>query len=114
IEKRFGSLTGDARVRAEEDFARAVSESKSFASAETVNKLFDMSAAQLRDLHDPLIDFNMELNALAADGDLRTQQFNAAVGSARPILLRGMSEMRGGKLYPDANRTLRFSYGSVK
>jgi len=114
IEKRFGSLTGDARVRAEEDFARAVSESKSFASAETVNKLFDMSAAQLRDLHDPLIDFNMELNALAADGDRRTQQFNAAVGSARPILLRGMSEMRGGKLYPDANRTLRFSYGSVK
>jgi len=114
IEKRFGSLAGDARVRAEEDFARAVVESKSFASAETVNKLFDMSAAQLRDLHDPLIDFNMELNALAADGDLRTQQFNAAVGSARPILLRGMSEMRGGKLYPDANRTLRFSYGSVK
>ena len=114
IEKRFGNLSGDARVRAEEDFARAAIESKNFSSVESVNKLFNMSAAQLRELHDPLIDFAGEMTDLAGDAQQRTQTFNATVARWRPLLLRGMSEMRGGTLYPDANRTLRFSYGSVK
>jgi hypothetical protein len=114
VEKQFGNLSSDARVRAEEDFARAVIESKNFSSAESVNKLFNMSTAQLRDLHDPLIDFAGEMTDLAGDAQERTDVFNALVARWRPLLLRGMSEMRGGKLYPDANRTLRFSYGSVK
>ncbi|HYX27998.1 MAG TPA: S46 family peptidase, partial [Pyrinomonadaceae bacterium] len=114
IEKRFGNLNGDARIRAEEDFARAVVESKNFSSAESIDKLFQMSASQLRDLHDPLIDFAGEMTALAQDAQDRTQTFNATVANWRPLLLRGLSEMRGGKLYPDANRTLRFSYGVVK
>src|SRR5436190_22752499 len=114
IEKRFGNLSADARIRAEEDFARGVVESKNFSSAESVNKLFNMSATQLRDLHDPFIDFAGEMTDLASDAQDRTQTFNATAARWRPILLRGMSEMRGGKLYPDANRTLRFSYGSVK
>jgi competence protein ComGC len=114
IEKRFGNLTGAARVRAEDDFAQAIIQSKNFSSAESINKLFGMSAAQLRALQDPMIDLTMDLNALAADAEARTQSFNAIVARSRPTLLRGMMEMRGGKLYPDANRTLRFSYGLVK
>jgi riboflavin synthase len=114
IEKRFGNLSGDARIRAEEDFARTVVESKNVSSAESINKLFSLSSAQLRDLHDPLIDFAGEMTDLAGDAQDRTEAFNATVARWRPALLRGMSEMRGGKLYPDANRTLRFSYGSVK
>jgi hypothetical protein len=114
IEKRFGNLTGDARIKAEEDFARSVVQSKNFSSAESMSKLFEMSAAQLRNLHDPIIDLAMDLNALAADSETRTQSFNSIVARWRPSLLQGMIEMRGGKLYPDANRTLRFTYGSVK
>src|SRR6185436_8175253 len=67
-----------------------------------------------RELHDPLIDFAGEMTDLAGDAQQRTQTFNAIVARWRPLLLRGMSEMRGGNPYPDANRTLRFSYGSVK
>ena len=114
IEKRFGNLTGAARIRAEDDFAQAVVASKNFSSAEAINKLFGMSAAQLRALQDPTIDLAMDLNVLAADAEARTQTFNAIVARSRPTLLRGLMEMRGGKLYPDANRTLRFSYGLVK
>jgi hypothetical protein len=44
----------------------------------------------------------------------RTQVFNASVQRWRPLLVQGMSEMKGSKLYPDANRTLRFTYGEVK
>jgi hypothetical protein len=114
IEKRFGKLSGDARVRAEEDFARAVTESKNLNSPEAVSKLFDMSLAQLRQLNEPIIEFATEIGGFTGQIAGRTRSFNAAVGRWRPLLVRGMSEMRGGTPYPDANRTLRFTYGEVK
>ncbi len=114
IEKRFGSLAGDARIRAEEEFARAVAESKNLSTADSVSKLFDMTTAQLHQLNDPLIDFGGEIAALNAQVAVRTRAFNGIVGRLRPLLVRGMTEMRGGTPYPDANRTLRFTYGDVK
>jgi hypothetical protein len=114
VEKRFGSLTGDARIRAEEEFARSIAESKNFSSPQAMNALFDMSATQIRDLHDPLMDLASDLNGLSSDTDARTRAFNAIVARWRPLLLSGMTEMRANKPYPDANRTLRFTYGEVK
>ena len=114
IEKRFGTLKGDARVRAEEEFARAVIESKSLSTPESVSKLFDMTPTQLRQLSEPLIDFSADMAALNAQAAARTRAFNGVVGRLRPLLVRGMSEMRRGLPYPDANRTLRFTYGEVR
>ena len=114
IEKRFGNLKGDARVSAEEEFARAVTESKNLNTPESVAKLFDMTTAQLRQLNEPLIDFAGEMRELNGQVAVRTRAFNAIVGRLRPLLVRGMSEMRGGIPYPDANRTLRFTYGEVR
>ncbi len=114
IEKRFGSLQGEARRRAEEDFARELVESKRFATADALSGLFDLSSNQLRDIHEPLVEFATELGAELQQVQRRTQLFNATTARWRPLLVQGMSEMRGTKLYPDANRTLRFSYGEVK
>ena len=114
IEKRFGNLQGDARVLAEVEFARAVTESKKLGTAESVSALFDMTSAQLHEMNEPLIDFAGEIAALNLQVTARTRTFNATVGLWRPLLVRGMSEMRGTKPYPDANRTLRFTYGEVK
>lgn len=114
IERRFGSLSGSARVRAEEDFARAVTESKNLGTPEAVAKLFDMSLAQLRELNEPVIGFAAEIGAFNGQIAARTRAFNSTVGRVRPLLLRGMSEMRGALPYPDANRTLRFTYGEVR
>jgi hypothetical protein len=114
IEKRFGDLQGDARRRAEEDFVRSIVDSKRFSTAESVGGLFDLSAAQLRDLHEPYVDFAAELAPLVAEEQARTEIFNATVLRWRPLLVQGMSEMIGSNPYPDANRTLRFSYGAVK
>jgi hypothetical protein len=114
IEKRFGSLKPEDRVRAEEEFASAVLESKKLSTPESFAALFDMTPAQLRDLHEPLIDFATEVSALNAEVQNRTRGFNTTVARWRPLLVRGISEMRGSKLYPDANRTLRFTYGEVK
>jgi hypothetical protein len=114
LEQRFGQLQGDARRRAEEDFARAVVDSKRFSTNEGVAGLFDLSATQLRDLKEPLVEFTTALGADIQQYQARAQVFNATVGRWRPLLVEGMSEMRGVKPYPDANRTLRFTYGEVK
>jgi hypothetical protein len=114
IEKRFGNLQGEMRRRAEEDFAREVVDSKRYSTAETLSSLFDLSATQLRELHESLIDFAVELGIELQRIQPRQQTFNATVARWRPLLLEGMSAMRGSTTYPDANRTLRFSYGEVK
>ena len=114
IEKRFGQLKGEARRRAEEDFAREVVDSKRYSTNENLSDLLSLSAIQLRDVHDPLLDFADELSAEFARTQSRQQMFNASVGRWRPLLVRAMSEMSASKPYPDANRTLRFTYGEVK
>lgn len=114
VEKRFGSLQGEARRRAEEDFARAAVDGKRFATTEGVSGLFDLTSAQLRELNEPLLEFASELGDEYQRIQARTQTFNAAVGRWRPLLVEGMTEMKGSKPYPDANRTLRFTYGEVK
>ncbi|MDQ3820002.1 MAG: S46 family peptidase [Acidobacteriota bacterium] len=114
IEKRFGSLKGEARRRAEENFARDVVDNKRFSTAEGLSGLLDMSAAQLAGLHEPLIDFAVEIGTAEAQISPRQQAFNATVQRWRPVLVQGMTEMKGTKPYPDANRTLRFTYGDVR
>ncbi|MDQ6651958.1 MAG: S46 family peptidase, partial [Acidobacteriota bacterium] len=114
IEKRFGNLQGEARHRAEEDFAREVADSKRYSTIETISSLFDLSATQLRELREPLIDFAVELGLELQHIQSRQQTFNATVARWRPLLLEGMSAMHGTRAYPDANRTLRFTYGEVQ
>lgn len=114
IEKRFGNLQGDPRVRAEEEFARALTDSKNLSTPVAVSALFEMTPAKLSELDEPLIAFAGEIAALNNEAQARTRAFNAIVVNWRPLLVRGMTEMRGTKTYPDANRTLRFTYGEVK
>ena len=114
LERRFGKLQADARRRAEEDFARAIVDNKRYSTNEGLASLLDLTTTQLRELHEPLVDFATELGAGVRQIQPRQQSFNATVARWRPLLLEGMGEMRGSKPYPDANRTLRFSYGQVK
>jgi hypothetical protein len=114
LEKRFGSLKGTERRRAEEEYARTIAESKRFTTPESFSALFDMSSTQLNELREPLLEFSAEINKLSQQGRPRTQRFNATVTRWRPLILEGMSEMKGTTPYPDANRTLRFTYGAVK
>jgi hypothetical protein len=114
IEQRFGQLKDDARRRAEEDLAREITESKRYSTAESLSGLLDLSAAQQRDLREPMLEFSAQLSAEFARTQPRQLAFNATVARWRPLLVQGMNEMRGVKQYPDANRTLRFTYGEVK
>ncbi|MBV9957291.1 MAG: S46 family peptidase, partial [Acidobacteria bacterium] len=114
LEKRFGQLQGEARRRAEEDFAREIIENKRYANQTALAGLFDLSLTQLSEIRDPLIEFAVELGTEVQAAQKRTALFNAAIARWRPLLLQGLGEMRGPLPYPDANRTLRFGYGDVR
>lgn len=114
IERRFAQLPPEARATAEIEFAKAVLESKRFSTAEGLSNILELTIAQLREMHEPLLEFAEDLTKLMQETSLQTQAFNATVSRWRPLLLEGMNEMRGSKPYPDANRTLRFGYGEVK
>src|SRR5207244_12687869 len=113
VEKRFGNLQGDARIRAEEDFARAFTEGKNFATAEAVTALFEKTSAQLKELNEPIIDFAGEIGELAAQVGASQRAFNARFSRWKPLLVQGMSEMHGSRRYSGANRTLSLRYVGV-
>jgi peptidase S46-like protein len=113
-EKLFGNLKGEARVRAEDNLAHAFAESKTFATAESVAGLFEKTPAELKELNEPVIDFAGEVSDLADQIGVRQRAFNATIAQWRPLLVQAMSEMHANKPYPDANRTLRFTYGDVR
>lgn len=114
VEKLFAGKSGQERRKAESEFARRVLEDRHFQSADDVVKLFDMTAAELKKLNDPVLNFagdaRIELDSL----DRRYQQFGAGVARLRPLYIEGMSRWKKTDLYPDANRTLRFTYGRIK
>lgn len=113
-ENLFGGKSGEARRQAEREFAeKAVANSK-FKSFDEVKKLLSLSALELRATDDPLL----KLIAAAADESApfakRQARFNSEVVRLRPKYIAAMLEMRKSPYYPDANFTLRFTYGEVK
>ncbi|HKS26959.1 MAG TPA: S46 family peptidase [Pyrinomonadaceae bacterium] len=114
LERRFGSLQGDARLRAEEEFASNIVDSKRFSTAEAVSGLFDVPMSDIRGIKEPLVELAFEIGSAVQKIQVQQQSFNVLVGRLRPLLIEGMSAMHNVKPYPDANRTLRFTYGEVK
>jgi hypothetical protein len=113
-EKLFGSQSGDARSAAEREFANKAIANSKFKSFDEVKKLFSASAAEIRAMDDPLL----KLVVAAADENApfakRQAKFNSEVVRLRPKYVAAMLEMKNAPYYPDANFTLRFTYGEVK
>ena len=105
--------TGVLRMRAQ--VPAVLAERNPTAERELLTYLLRKAAElPLRETQDPLIALARDLGPAIQQIQINQQAFNAVVQKWRPLLVRGMSEMRGTKPYPDANRTLRFTYGEVK
>ncbi|HEX2835188.1 MAG TPA: S46 family peptidase [Thermoanaerobaculia bacterium] len=81
-------------------------------AAET--KMFDETTAQLTARNDSMLAFAASLRPFAE----KLQEADAAQRGAesrlRPVMLDALRVARGGRLYPDANGTLRVGFGVVK
>ncbi|MEW6729693.1 MAG: S46 family peptidase [Acidobacteriota bacterium] len=114
LEQRFGGRNDAARATAVADFARRVLEDSSLQNEETINKLFDMPLTQMRTLSSPTIDFVTEVNNELEQIRKRDQNFNNSVARLRSLYIEAMTGFKKGLFYPDANSTLRFTYGEIR
>ena len=76
-------------------------------------KMAEESTAQLAARHDPMLDFASQIAPLQAERRARDDAFSGAMLKVRPVYLAEIHEHAGGRQYPDANSTLRFTYGKV-
>ena len=112
-EDLFGSLKGKARRDAEAAFAATIANGE-YASAEKMAGLYGPRTMDFNPEREKILTFARgvaeERQALAA----RSAKFAAGIDRLRLMYMQAMVEMKGMTAYPDANSTLRFSYGNVK
>lgn len=114
IEKRFGSLQGTARTRAEIEFAEQAFAGDLLTTEKGLNSVVAMSPEQIRAANNGLISFAAEIAPEIAAAYSRQQALNRVVSTYRLPFIQAMSELKNRTPYPDANFTQRFSYGAVK
>lgn len=113
-ESVFGAFEGKARRSAEEAFAVSIAEGD-LDTPEKVAALYDMSAADLQGKYPNIYKLSIALAEEKGALGGRTAKFGASIDRQRLLYQQGMAEMKGLKpFYPDANSTLRFTYGNVK
>lgn len=76
--------------------------------------MLNESTAQLMARNDSLINFAASLRPFAEELSAAEGTRAGAMSRLRPVMLDALRVARGGRLYPDANGTLRVSFGVVK
>lgn len=114
IENLFTGKSGAERRQAETDYARKLIEGSQFRAIEAVTKIMKASLTDIRAIDDPALRLAMQLVDETQPLSKRQLSFNSGVTKLRPEFVRGLLEMKKGLYYPDANFTLRFTYGEVK
>lgn len=113
-ESLFGNFSGKARRSAEEAFATSIAETE-FDTPEKVVALYDMSAADLQGKYSNIYKFSTALAEEKGAYAARATKFAGSIDRLRLLYQQGMAEMKNLRpFYPDANSTLRFTYGNIK
>jgi hypothetical protein len=76
-------------------------------------RLFDVSRDELLKLGDPFIDFAVRLDKEQKVAEDREKTMNGALQRLSPRYMEAFMAWKGGTIYPDANGTMRLSYGRV-
>ncbi len=75
--------------------------------------LFSKSVKELEVINDPFINLAKKLYPEVEAYRKRNKKFGATITELRKRYIDALYAWKGANLYPDANRTIRFSYGSV-
>ncbi len=96
------------------EFVDALYSGAKIGTAEERIKMFGMSKAQLDKLNDPALKFASDLEPEREEMRIRGKAFGGALNKVEPQLISAYADWKKGRLYPDANGTMRFNYGTVK
>ncbi|MEA2489984.1 MAG: hypothetical protein QOH21_1776 [Acidobacteriota bacterium] len=86
----------------------------SIGNADVEAKMFEESTAQLMARNDSMIAFAASLRPYAEQLEMADLSYEGAMSRLRPVILDALRTARGGRLYPDANSTLRVGFGQVR
>lgn len=112
IEERFAGRQGEARQAAVADFARQLAEE--FSNADNIGKLFNLSLADMRSNGSITLKFLLDATSEVDKTRKIEQNIATNLPRLRSLYIDGMSTLKDSLSYPDANSTLRFTYGEVK
>lgn len=101
------------RRNAEEEFAKNIAEGN-YWNAETIAALYGPQTTEYRPERDDVRGFATALKEAKDAANARAAEFASKIDRVRLLYQKGMAEMKGVTPYPDANSTLRFSYGNIK
>lgn len=83
-------------------------------NAEAEGQMLNETTAQLVARNDSFINFAASLRPYAEQVQAAEQTRTGAMSRLRPVMLDALRAARGGRLYPNANGTLRVGFGVVK
>ena len=113
-ETLFNRFQGKERRTAEATFAESIAENKDFDTADEVLGLYSMSLNDMKKKYPNIVEFVLGFSVARNDIVARTGKFNSEIDGLRLLYQQGMAEMKNSTPYPDANGTLRFTFGNVK
>jgi hypothetical protein len=96
-----------------EDFVNQAYKESKLADLEYAKSLFSKSSEELEALNDPFINLSKNIYEIAEVSKKQTQKFGAKITELRKQYMDALYAWKGKNLYPEANRTIRFSYGAV-
>ncbi|MBV8519877.1 MAG: S46 family peptidase [Acidobacteria bacterium] len=76
--------------------------------------MLTQSTAQLAARHDAMLDFATSLLPEIDATEAEDVNWTGAMARLRPALFAAMQKVNGGMLYPDANSTLRITFGHIQ
>jgi hypothetical protein len=107
----------DAFIRNEtvsiEEFADNAYRNSKLADLEFAKSLFGKPSSELEALNDPFINMARDLYGIADAADKQNREFGAKITALRKQYMDLLYAWKGNTLYPEANRTIRFSYGPI-
>ncbi len=107
-----------AQPYAQADIDKAVDELYAKATlgdeATRVKLLTKGTTAELKNSKDPIIKLALALRPKTKAYEERGKRLSAAMALVRPLYVEALREKAGGILAPDANATLRVTYGTVR
>jgi len=72
------------------------------------------STDQLKARNDAMINFVAAAYPMILENEQRGKEFSGAMSRLRPLYMEALRSSSSGELYPDANGTLRVTFGNVK
>lgn len=77
-------------------------------------RVFELSREEVLGSEDAFIQFALSLDPETRDIEKRGKEFAGEISAIRPKLIEAYRQWKGGAFYPDANSTIRLTFGTVK